>query len=232
VAESRAAVLSILADMIARISLGRPVRVAIDGRTASGKTTLSDELAALLEKGGRPTIRTSIDGFHRPKAERYARGRFSAEGYYHDARDLLAIRKLLLDPLGPEGNLLYRTASFDLDLDRPVEQEPQQAPADAILIVDGTFLQRLELAAGWDLTVFVATSESVAEGRGTERDAVRLGGRDVARQLYAQRYRPAFALYESLCNPETQADAVVNNEILDRPVVHFRAGGRLATLPS
>jgi hypothetical protein len=30
------------------VRLGRPVRVAIDGRTASGKTTLADELAMLL----------------------------------------------------------------------------------------------------------------------------------------------------------------------------------------
>ena len=97
----RAEVLDELASLIADIRLPRPIRVAVDGRTASGKTTLADELAGVLNRKAREVIRTSIDGFHRPKAERYARGRHSAEGYYHDARDLDAVNALLLSPLGP-----------------------------------------------------------------------------------------------------------------------------------
>jgi hypothetical protein len=116
---TRARVLDELAASVASISLGRPVRVAIDGRTASGKTTLADELAALLTARGRPVIRTSIDGFHRPKAERYARGRTSPEGYYYDSRDLDAVTRLLLAPLGPGGDRRYRTASFDLEKRSP-----------------------------------------------------------------------------------------------------------------
>ena len=78
-AADRAAILEELATKLSCVSLGRPVRVAIDGRTASGKTTLADEIASLIRGKGCPVIRTSIDGFHRPKAERYARGRHSAE---------------------------------------------------------------------------------------------------------------------------------------------------------
>jgi uridine kinase len=55
---------------------------------------------------------------------------------------------------GRKGDRLYRTQSFDLENDVPVEQEPQLAPADAILVVDGTFLQRPELRDGWDITDF------------------------------------------------------------------------------
>src|SRR5450759_1567169 len=40
-----------------------PLRVAIDGIDAAGKTTLADELAPLIEAQGRPVIRASIDGF-------------------------------------------------------------------------------------------------------------------------------------------------------------------------
>src|SRR5437763_14570660 len=109
---ARRLVLLDLAARIGDVALGRPLRVAVDGRTASGKTTLSDELAALIRDLDRPVIRTSIDGFHRPQAERYARGRYSAQGYYHDARDLAAIVTLLLAPLGRGGDRRYRTASF------------------------------------------------------------------------------------------------------------------------
>ena len=111
----RLALLSRLAEMISNLGFSRPVRIAIDGRTASGKTTFANELAAEIARRGRAVIRTSIDGFHMPKATRYARGRYSAEGYYFDARDLVAIRALLLDPLGPRGDRQYRTASFDLE---------------------------------------------------------------------------------------------------------------------
>jgi uridine kinase len=223
----RTAILEGLAIKLSRVSLGRPVRVAVDGRTASGKSTLADEIASLMRSNGCPVIRTSIDGFHRPKAERYIRGRHSAEGYYYDARDLAAVRTFLLAPLGPEGDRRYRTKSFDLENDIPVEQEPQLAPVDAILIVDGTFLQRLELRDGWDVTIFVKTSDLASELRGVSRDAGRLGGEDAARQLYADRYRPAFDLYERLCAPEKNADVVLINEDIRRPQIHIRPNGKL-----
>lgn len=215
----REATLGELAQLITRLEIQHPVRVAIDGRTASGKTILADELASAIEKLGRLTIRTSIDGFHRPKAQRYVRGRFSAESYYFDARDLSAVRTLLLDPLGPDGDRWYRTASFDLDIDIPIDQPPRAATDDTILIVDGTFLQRPELAGGWDYVVFVKTSEADAERRGLGRDTEKLGGEQVARKLYAERYRPAFSLYERLCQPETKADIVIDNTDLDHPLL-------------
>jgi len=217
----RASVLNDLAAMIAKLDSARPIRVAIDGRTASGKTTLANELADCLRTKGREVIRTSIDGFHRPKVERYARGRYSAEGYYYDARDLPAINALLLGPLGPGGDGWYRTASFDLHNDVPIEQDPQFAPDDAILIVDGTFLQRPELRDGWDLAIFVETSERVSEQRGIDRDTALLGGAEATRQLYANRYRPAFDLYEGLSAPASAADAIFNNDNFDQPALRI-----------
>jgi uridine kinase len=225
----RTEVLNELAIRIARLRSARPIRVAIDGRTASGKTTLADELARLIEQGGRDVIRTSIDGFHRPRAERYARGRYSPEGYYYDARDHAAINALLLAPLGPGGDCHYRTASFDLTNDHPLQQEPRRASMDTILIVDGTFLQRPELRRGWDLTIFVEVSQRVAEQRGVRRDEALLGGAEAARQLYAARYQPAFDLYERMCSPAATADVILNNEDMDCPRLYIRDDGRLAS---
>lgn len=224
----RMAVLNDLAEQITDLPSARPIRIAIDGRTASGKTTLGDELAELIQRRDRQVIRTSIDGFHRPKAVRYARGRHSAEGYYYDARDLAAIMTLLLDPLGPGGDLRYRTASFDLEQDRPLAQAPQLAAADAILIVDGTFLQRPELRRGWDLTIFVETSELLSEQRGLSRDVGRLGSAEATQKLYADRYRPAFDLYEHLCAPASISDVILNNDDVDCPCLSIRPNGRLS----
>jgi uridine kinase len=224
---TRLLILDDLAARLTRVQLGRPVRIAIDGRLAAGKTALADELATRISQRGRPVIRTSIDGFHQPKATRYARGRNSAEGYYYDSRDLTSIMTLLLAPLGPNGNLLYRTASFDLENDRPHCQEPELAPGNAILLVDGTFLQRPELRDGWDLVIFIQVSPELARRRGVARDAAQLGGIEAARQLYAERYDPACDLYERLCAPDRNADAIIDNDDLSHPRLRLRPGGRL-----
>src|SRR5438552_14417672 len=156
---ARVALLHTVAAAIDGIQLSHPVRVAIDGRTAVGKTTFAEDLALTLRNNGRNVIRTSVDGFHRPRAERYRQGRYSAIGYYEDARDLTAMKRWLLDPLGPRGNRRYRTAIFDLALDQPLDEPPTLAGDDDILIVDGTFLQRLELRGAWDVVVFLDVPE-------------------------------------------------------------------------
>lgn len=214
-----------LADAIAALPAERPIRVAVDGRTASGKTTFANELATRLRRLNRPVIRAEIDGFHRPRAERYARGRFSPDGYFHDARDLPAIRTLLLEPLGPGGDRHYRTASLDLETDRKMEAEPVLAPANAILIVDGTFLQRAELRDCWDVAIYIDTSAETCRRRGLKRDMGRLGVQ--AERLYRERYGPAELIYRTGFDPAAAADALVNNNNLAEPKLKFKADGRL-----
>jgi chloramphenicol 3-O-phosphotransferase len=78
VSELRTAVLAAVATRID--ALPRPAVVAVDGVTAAGKTTFADELVALMAP---PVVRISLDDFHRPEAERHARGQ-GPESYYHD----------------------------------------------------------------------------------------------------------------------------------------------------
>src|SRR5712692_8620510 len=66
---TRQALLDQLVESIISIEHSHPLRVAIDGIDAAGKTTLADELVHPLEPSGRPVIRVSIDGFHRPRRE-------------------------------------------------------------------------------------------------------------------------------------------------------------------
>lgn len=220
--DTRAKTIGTLAQAIAKLHAPHTLRVAIDGRTASGKTTLADELADAIAQAGRPVIRTSIDGFHRPRVERYARGRYSAEGYYRDARDLAAIVGLLLRPLGPEGDGSYCTASFDLQADAPLAHRFETAEPRAVLLVDGTFLQRPELRPWWDFTVFVDTDERIAEQRGIARDAAHMGDEALAKRLFAERYRPAFDLYATEADPQADADAVFVNSDCANPGLQLR----------
>ncbi len=88
---TRAGLIAGLADLVSEPTR----RVAVDGPDAAGKTTLADELAAALR---RPVLRVSIDDFHRPREERYARGPLSPEGYVHDCFDFAALRRAVQAP--------------------------------------------------------------------------------------------------------------------------------------
>src|SRR5579859_7005639 len=116
---TREAVLSQLADTLVSLQRSHPLRVAIDGIDASGKSTLADQLVPVIEQRGRPVIRASIDGFHRPRNQRYQQGPDSPAGYYEDSFDYAALQSSLLHPLGPRGSRHFRRAIFDVRNDVP-----------------------------------------------------------------------------------------------------------------
>ena len=64
--------LETLARTLASVSGAHPIRVAIDGVDAAGKTTLADELVSPVRALGRTVIRASVDDFYNPREIRYA----------------------------------------------------------------------------------------------------------------------------------------------------------------
>jgi len=105
-----------------------PLWVAIDGRTAAGKTTLANELVAPFERLGRTVIRVEIDDFHHPLAVRRGQRDLPPwQQYYLDSYDVTAIRRDLLLPLGPGGNRRDRRAICDSLHDTPIDEPPRPA---------------------------------------------------------------------------------------------------------
>lgn len=149
----RSQILEELVCRILRIRQPHPLRVAIDGPDAAGKTTLAEELSALLQAHGRHIIRASIDGFHNPARIRYRLGDASPEGYYYDSFNYRALIEYLLIPLGPGGSRQYRPAVFDYRTDSEVQIPIQAAEVNTVLLFDGVFLLRAELCEYWDFTV-------------------------------------------------------------------------------
>lgn len=211
-----------LAKFILAVERPHPVRVAIDGVSAAGKTTLADELAAFIEPAGRPAIRASADDFHRPTAERYARGRLSPEGYYYDAFDYPALRRALLEPLGPGGNRRYRTAVFDAYHEVPLNEPESEAPPNAVLLLDGVFLLRPELNDLWDVRIFVDVPFEETMRRGVARDREWVGSQEAASERYLIRYVPGEQLYLQSVRPRQLADVVAENADPSRPRLLFR----------
>ena len=216
----RSVCLDQLAAAIAAVRVDHPTRVAIDGVDGVGKTTLAEELVEPLARTGRQIIRASVDGFHRPRAARYRRGADSPEGYFLDSFDYSALTAELLDPLGPDGARRFRSAAFDYRTDEPVNAPRQTARADAILLFDGVFLQRSELANSWDFRIWVEAPFDVTVPRAVRRDAA--GDHEAPLEAkYRRRYVPGQIMYLTQCSPRETADVIVNNAVFDDPDLLF-----------
>jgi uridine kinase len=208
---------------LARLLADRPaahtVRVAVDGPDAAGKTTLADELAVALRQAGRSALRVSFDDFHRPRHERYQRGSLSPEGYLRDCFDFAALRRLVLQPLGPGGSGSFQPALRDLRTEELYEQPAQVAPARSVLVVDGVFLLTDELRDCWDLSVYVDVSPAETLRRALVRDTELFGSREVVRERYEHRYLPGQQLYRTTVEPTRLADIVLDNDDPTAPVI-------------
>jgi uridine kinase len=227
-ASPRGRVLGRIADHLAARRLGHPLRVAVDGITAAGKTTLARELTAMVAARGRPAVHLSMDGFHHPRAHRHRAGRDSADGYYTDAYDFAAFARLVLDPLGPGGDRRYRSQILDLASDTAVDDPPVTAEEDTVVVVDGSFLQR-DLAGRWDEIIFVDTPFDLALARGKLRDAPLFGGVEEAAAAFDRRYHAASRRYLAEVNPQASATIVVGNAA--DLVLHRIGGAERATHP-
>jgi uridine kinase len=98
----RAAMLDEVAGRVLESGAGR-LRVGIDGLTAAGKTSFGHELAQRISRAGRPVLRASLDDFKKPWRDRHLYDRESGEGYYRNAFDYAAVRRLLLETAGAAG---------------------------------------------------------------------------------------------------------------------------------
>jgi len=203
-----------------------PLRVAIDGVDAAGKTTLANEITVIIERLGRPVIRASIDGFHNPQEIRRRRGPLSPEGYYQDSFNYPALLEALLLPLGPGGSLAFRRAVFDYRTDAPVQASVEQAANNAVLIFDGVFLLRPELREHFDFSVFVRAGFDVTQIRAESRDIHLFGSIEAVRVRYQQRYIPGQQLYLESAQPERSASIVIENNDPARPVIVGAIGDR------
>lgn len=208
-----------LADAIQSIKSHLPIRIGIDGVDASGKTTLANSLADYLKSQKVDVIRASMDGFHNPKLIRYRKGRNSPEGYYKDSFNNQAIIDNLLDPLGEDGNLIYKKAIFDFKTDNEVALPAQTASKNSVLIMDGVFLFRPELVNFWDIKIFLEADFKTTIERATKRDGYYLGSEKEILAKYNQRYVPGQKLYFQEAKPQERADIIIENSDFENPEI-------------
>lgn len=141
-----------------------------------------------------------------------SRGRIPAAfatlaGLFLHTYDLDAFKKNVLKPLCSSGPLSIVRRIFDHRADAPVSDSPIEVATDAIVIVEGMFLHRDELAGSWDMSVFLKVPFAVPVRRLSERDGSNPdpGHDSNARYVEGQR------IYLSRCHPERRATHVADN---------------------
>lgn len=205
----RAALEALAGELLHNYGRGRTM-VAVDGPTAAGKSTFADDLAEALRKKGHDVFRASIDDFLKPRALRYAQGRDSARGRYEDAYDYSVFRRVLIEPFVMNGSTGFVTAAWDEHRDRQIEPKWLSGPVDAMLIVDGGYLNRPELRGLWNASIWLDADAKVRSRRMRERDGIEPG------TPRAERYAGAQKLYEKT-KPREAATIVVDNTDPDAP---------------
>jgi uridine kinase len=226
----RSDVIALLADEIVnRKKANRPLLVGIDGRCASGKTMLADELSASirLKEPGLEILRPSVDGFHHPQEHRYRQGEFSARGYYEDAFDYDAVVEYVLGPLSGNGfPVQCRQVAHCWRTDMPQDAPAVLAGANAVLLFDGVFVFRREINTRWDFRILVDVEAETSIMRALQRDCSPINGPEIVEKKYRLRYEPAWQIYVDEEHPELKADVIIDNSVIAEPAASWRPGGQ------
>lgn len=183
-------------------SCGHALRVAVDGHPAAGAAALADALVDPLRVLGRPVLRVESQWFLRPASIRLEHGRTDPDAFFDDRLDVPALRREVLDPLGPDGSGRYLPTLWDPETDRATRAAYLSAPSRSVLVVDGTLL--LGHGLTFDLVVHLRLSAGARERRtGPE----------------SQWTLPAYARYEREVDPERVADVLVRMDDPRHPAV-------------
>lgn len=156
----------------------------------------------------------SIDGFHRPKAERLRAGS-GPEGFYRGSYRYDAFRKCVVEPLR-QGRAIT-PAVWDVARDQALLPTLATVPPRGIVLVDGIFLQREELLDVWDATVWVEAPFDITVPRGNARFTGRSNPDPAAPSN--RRYVEGQRLYFAEASPQLQATWTFDNTVLERPAL-------------
>ncbi|MDP9983332.1 uridine kinase [Pseudarthrobacter oxydans] len=203
---------SLATDILNAVGSG-PRFVAIDGVDGSGKTSFAARLASEIQN--RPVIVIHADDFLNPSPVRHAKGRASPEGFWEDTYNYKALQQQLLAPLGPKGDGWYSPVSYDPVTDRMAQVEVVHAPSDALVVVEGLFLHRDELAPYWDASIFLDVPFTETAARMADRN----GSNPNPEHPTMRRYVGGQRLYFDAARPWERATFVVDNSDFTKPKV-------------
>jgi uridine kinase len=173
--------------------------VAIDGPGGSGKSTLAAELGERLGGLGQITV-VHGDDFYRPMAAE-DRLLLSPQDGYTQYFDWQRLRDQVLIPLA--AGIAGQYQRYDWPSGVLAAGEVHHVPRSGVVIVEGVYTARPELAGYYDLTVWVDTPWETCMRRLDER------GHDHGPGNWNERWRAAEEHYIATTQPGTRLDLAV-----------------------
>lgn len=173
------------------------VLVAIDGPGGAGKSTLADRIASALHAAAVPCTVIQFDDFFLPAARRL---HSSSGGAVGDDFDWRRVETEVLNPLRAGRPTRYRRYDWNAD----ALADTVEVPAGGVVVVEGVYSCRSELAARYDLRIWVDCPRDVRLARGLARDG------EGARERWERRWMPAEDRYALEQRPRDRADIIVN----------------------
>jgi uridine kinase len=197
-------VTDIPADIVSRLQAATASRstvlVGVDGQGAAGKTLWAEGLAEALRSIGQAAAIIHFDDFFLPSAER-PHGTPEARPIGGDF-DWRRLRDEVLLPLRES-----RVASYGrYDWTSDALAETHQVPAHGVVIVEGVYCIRRELADLYDVRVWVECPHDVRLARGILRDG------EAARSRWELDWMPCEERYVHEHNPGEAAHYVVSGD--------------------
>ncbi len=189
----------------ARVPPPGVLRLGVDAAVPDDARAFADAAAAAAERRGRAVLRVSAEDFLRPRSVRLEHGADDPDAGYGARYDTAALLREVLDPLAPGGRGRWLPALWDPGRDRATRAERRPAPPGAVLVLDGPFLLRWELAGALDVVVHLQTSAAAVGRRLPPADRPRVLG--------------AWARYLEEADPAARADVLVRAEDPRRPAV-------------
>ncbi len=193
-----------VAGLIARRTPGHPLRVAMDGPEPWEVELLTRLTGRWIAAAGRPAVRVQSRYFLRPRSLRYEYGRTDPDAYY-DWLDEGALRREVLDPLGPEGSGRFLPSFWDPATDRATRTEYAEVPDGAVVLVDGPLL--LGRGLPFDVSVHVSVGPAALARRTPLDEHWTL---------------PAFSRYATEVDPVGRADIVIRTDDQQHPALLSR----------
>lgn len=190
--------------------------VGIDGPGGSGKSTIARALERLAPDD---IIVVGMDDFYLPSPDR---SRTAGEGAFGAAFDWRRVLVQVLKPL--RTGAAARFQRYDWGTDRLAEW--RDVPLGGIVVVEGVYSTRSELAQMYDFRIWVTAPPEMRLARGLERD-----GED-ARSLWVDEWMPEEDRYVNQDRPHERAHLVVDgaSALVDDPSAELAVVGGTAFL--
>ena len=158
--------------------------IGVDGRGASGKTTLAARLAAGLPD----SVVVHVDDFARPGVPGWERDRFVTQ---------------VLQPLQAGRSARYQR--WDWPSDRGAEWH--EIPVGVPVVVEGVSATDVRLGVPWDFTIWVEAPYELRLARALDRDG------EAMMEVWLSDWMPSEDAYVTAQRPQQRVDLVVRGDV-------------------